>query len=484
MMILAAAAKLAATAPPNNSAQSGNSAPLNPPYLKEFPSVDQVLAKVKGSDAGDTTNRQLGAFRQFKQVIQDLADTRGNRVQFTADENRIVGEYDVAYYKIAQPLNFPLDGYFGRGNFIDSLFTTFSMTQVRALWEKQNAAFLARHSGTQPPPSSSPSSHPTEVLPPTNDPGTLAARRCLELGGTAMECVGSGLSTGMIDLLGMNVSAINPTRSTATGLRMTGQYKSANGLVFTFSDGTVAVNDCGKLITAGHKYAVQKLGNQLAIKIDNQPQPILVGLGADGKISGPAAVDIAGQVVVRYESHMEELIDTRTGSIIPGSAHSVQTPVYGPKTERCTIGTMNPGPATPPDSGLLSEITNLASELFSSGASPESQKNWISPGARFLGAYTSAGGLKAQFSDSNVILDCGPAHVAALYQVSNTANGVTVTVKSASSPFTLALQPNGSLGGPATVTVNGRTIVGMNGDNPVFTPTNASCTVGTMNLAK
>jgi hypothetical protein len=483
MIILSAAARSTTTAPPENSTQSGNSAPLNPPYMKEFPTVNQILEKVKGSDAADTTNRQLGAFRQFKQVVQDLADTRGNRVQFTADENRIVGEYNVAYYKIAQPLNFPLDGYFGRSNFIDSLFTMFSMTQVRALWEKQNAAFFARHSGTQPPPSST-SSQPTVGLPPTNDPTALASRRCLELGGSSMDCIGSAFSTGMFSLLGINMSALDTTKSTVTGLRMTGTYKSSSGVVFTFSDGTVGVDFCGKLVGAGHKYSVQKLGNQIAIKIEALPQPILVGLGSDGKISGPAAVDVAGQVIIRYDSHMEELVDSRTSALIPGSAHMVQTPVYAPKTERCSIATMNPGPATPPDNGLLSEITSMASQLFSNGAAPQSQENWISPGPRFLGTYSSAGGLKAQFSDSNVILDCGPAHVAALYQVSNTANGVTISVRSGSSPFALTLQPNGMLNGPGTVTVNGRTLVGMNGDNTVFTPTNASCAVGTMNLAK
>ena len=32
-----------------------------------------------------------------------------------------------------------------------------------------------------------------------NDPGTLAARRCVELGGSELECVGKGFWTGLID---------------------------------------------------------------------------------------------------------------------------------------------------------------------------------------------------------------------------------------------------------------------------------------------
>jgi hypothetical protein len=471
-------------APKNAAPQAGGSQNLNPPYMKEFPTVDQVLSKLKGSDAADTINRQLGAFREFKQFIEDLAGTRWYKNQLTADEKRIYGEYDLAYNKIAQPLNFPLDGYFGRGPFIATLFTTFSMTEVRALWDKQNAEFNARHApppaggGAQPTPGA-----PQQMtgLPPTNDPTALATRRCLELGGGALECVGSGFSTGLQSWIGVNLDAIKPPG--ATGLRMTGVYKSSSGFALTFGDDAVSIDNCGKLVSSSHKYTVQKVLNQFAIKIDNQPQALLIALGPDGRIAAPAVVDIAGQIIVGYDTTLVETKDLTTGQIVPGSAHYVQTPRYGPKTERCSIGTMNPGPAAPPDKGLMSSIIDVASMLFSDG-SPQSQQGWISPGPRFLGTYTSTGGLKMQFQSSSAILDCAQAHVAALYQVSNTAGGVAITVKNGSTPFTLMLQSNGSITGPGSVTINGRLLMGMNGDTPVFNPTSASCAASSVGPAK
>jgi hypothetical protein len=470
-------------APQNPAPQAGSPQGLNPSYLKEFPTVDQVLSKLKGSDAGDTTNRQLGAFRQLKQVIQDLAGSRWFRNQLTADEKRIYGEYDLAYNKIAQPLNFPLDGYYGRPQFIDTVFKTFSMTQVRAQWDQLNAEFAARHAttgrGAQPPPASS---QPSTGLPPTNDPTALATRRCLELGGGTLECVGSGLSKGFISFIGLNLDALKPPP--ITGVRMTGAYKSSSGFTFTFADDFVSVDNCGKLVTASHKYEVQKLMSQFAIKIENQPQPLLILLGPDGKMTAPAAATIDGQVIVGYQSQIVETIDRTTNTVVPGSAHTVQVPIYAPKTERCSIGGMAPGPAVPPDNGFLSNIMNAASILFSDGATPPSKENLISPGPRFLGNYAGAGGLKLQFQSSSVILDCAQAHVAALYHVSNTAGGVAITVKNGPSPFTLVVQPNGSLTGSGTITVNGRLMTGLNGDTPTFSPTSASCSVGALTAAK
>ncbi len=467
----------------NPAPLAGNPQALNPSYLKEFPAVDQVLSKLKGSDANDTTNRQLGAFRQLKLVIQDLAGSRWYKNQLTADEKRIYGEYDLAYNKIAQPLNFPLDGYYGRPQFIDTLFKTFSMTQVRAQWEQLNADFAARHATTggsgQPPPASS---QPSTGLPPTNDPTALATRRCLELGGGTLECVGSGLSTGFISFIGVNLDALKPPP--ITGLRMTGAYKSSSGFTFTFADDFVSVDNCGKLVTASHKYEVQKLMNQFAIKIENEPQAFLIALGPDGRITAPAAATIAGQVIIGYQSQIVETIDRTTNTVVPGSAHTVQVPIYAPKTERCAIGGMAPGPAVPPDNGFLSNIMNAASILFSDGATPPSKENLISPGPRFLGNYASAGGLKFQFRSSSVILDCAQAHVAALYQVTNTTGGVAITVKNGTSPFTLVVQANGSIAGSGTVTVNGRLMTGMNGDTPTFSPTSASCALGALTAAK
>lgn len=62
----------------------------NPPYLREFPSVERVKAEIKGSDSVDTSARQMGAFWQLLQIIKTLAGPRSQSMEFTRDENNLL----------------------------------------------------------------------------------------------------------------------------------------------------------------------------------------------------------------------------------------------------------------------------------------------------------------------------------------------------------------------------------------------------------
>jgi hypothetical protein len=68
---------------------------LNPPHLNEFPSVERVKAETKGTDALDTTARQMSAFYHLLWVIKELAGTRYDRFssdggpKVTPDEKRV-----------------------------------------------------------------------------------------------------------------------------------------------------------------------------------------------------------------------------------------------------------------------------------------------------------------------------------------------------------------------------------------------------------
>ena len=48
----------------------------NPPYLRQFPSVERVKAEIKGTDAMETAARQMGAFWRVQQIIKDLSGFR------------------------------------------------------------------------------------------------------------------------------------------------------------------------------------------------------------------------------------------------------------------------------------------------------------------------------------------------------------------------------------------------------------------------
>jgi hypothetical protein len=346
-------------------------------------------------------------------------------------------------------------------------FQTFRMPTVQQLWETANNMTASQQAGTNTQ---------TTQLPPTTDLGTLAARRCVELGGSALQCLGGGLSEGMKTMIGVNTDAL--TGSGVTGLVIFGTYNSASGLRFNFGDGNVDIGNCGQMVQGGHTYTVGAAGGKLAIKINNQPQQLLVSLGTDEKITGPVAQQITGQKITGYEV----VTNLKTGA-------STRNPIYGPDTENCKVGTLSPGPATAPDQGLLADFGNAltaAAELAGMApASSEPKLDLISPGPRMVGVYTGSGGLKIQFQDANAVIDCAQAHVMVPYDVSLQGGAVTITVKNGTSPFNLTWQANGSLAGAGSATINGKLMTGMDDSGtPILAPASASCTVGTLAAAK
>ena len=77
---------------------------LNPPYLREMPSVERVLSDQQTADPAETTARQMGALLQLKKMIEDAAGPRffDRRVGLTPDETRICQNYYTAYYRLSQ----------------------------------------------------------------------------------------------------------------------------------------------------------------------------------------------------------------------------------------------------------------------------------------------------------------------------------------------------------------------------------------------
>jgi len=107
----------------------------------------------------------------------------------------------------------------------------------------------------------------------------------------------------------------------------------------------------------------------------------------------------------------------------------------------------------------------------------------IAPGAgevglRMTGKY-SGGKLLLDFSGNSLVLDCGQAHIRQPYTVENAPNALLVHVKNSGGLFTLALEPDNSLRGAGSTSVNGRLVTGMNGEEVAFAPHSESCEVGT-----
>ena len=77
---------------------------LEPAYLKEWPSADQVLTDHQGKDRQDTLARQMAALHHLDRSIEDMADARRWH-GLTPDENRLRGEYYAAAERIRDEVN-------------------------------------------------------------------------------------------------------------------------------------------------------------------------------------------------------------------------------------------------------------------------------------------------------------------------------------------------------------------------------------------
>lgn len=451
--------------PPANSQQT-----FNPPYLKEFPTTDQIMAQIKGSSPIDTANRQASAMHDFGLMISALAGPRVAQQQITPDESRLIINYFNAYTNLAKTTATQPDAYVGNNDFTALLFSTFSMPTIHQLWLASNSQAPGQPGGSN-----------TRTLPPTNDPAEIAIRRCFELGGAGLQCVGTGMGEGLKQMIGIDLSGL--TGPSKAGLVVLGTFKSSSGLTFTFADGSVDIGNCGKMVRGAHNYTVGASGGRWSINIANQPQAFVVTLGPDGRAAGPAADDITGQQVTGYEV----VTNRKTGAEVS------RTPLYGPITEHCSIGALTPGPGVILDaglstggSGMLSALGSVLSTMAGDASSNDPNQFTVPPGPRMAGLFTNSSGLKIQFNDGNAVIDCAQAHVLARYDVSLQGGAAVVSLKSdGTNPFTLSVHSDGSLDLSQPVTVNGKLMTAMDDNaNPIFTPTTATCNAGALAAAK
>ena len=458
----ATSAKPSTTAQPQPSANSQQT--FNPAYLNEFPTVDQILAQIKGANPTDAAYRQLSAFQQLSQMIGTLAGPRVAQNQLTPDEVKIVNNYHSGFQTLEKTTYNPQGPYVGNSQFIASLFTTFRMPTVQRLWQASAVATTAQPGGNM--------SGAGRPLPPTNDPAQIAIRRCFELGGSGLQCVGAGMSSSV---------GGNPLGATGkAGLDIIGTFTGPGGLAFNFSDRDVGIT-CGKMAKSSFTYTVSASNGKYVVNIASQPQPFAIAISSDGKASGPAALDISGQQITGYTQWVNKVTGVVDQSI----------PTYGPITVHCSIGALAPGPNVVMDPGLStgSPGTSVISAIGTAIGAVSGQTNSkpqlsVPPGPRMIGVFTSANGLRIQFSDSNVILDCAQAHILTQYTISLQQSGSVVSISNGSTPINLVVQTNGSLSGTGSTTINGKIMTALNGADPVFAPTSANCPLNALTAAK
>jgi hypothetical protein len=463
-------------------------------YANDLPSVQRVKAEIKGSDATDTLARQAAVFNYLVSYIDRIKYNRTVRGDFTPGEQKMMGAYRLSAYQISQ--DYAKTHTAAEAAAFERLHGQYEMNDVfykdwsqRLIGPQSAAAYKGAEAGL----AASGQKHyeqemadykrdsaaqqaadkqifATQGL--SNDPTAVATRRCLELGGSSVGCMGKGFMSGFMDMVGFGAEAQDElTGPGKAGVVLSGLYKNpATVITLTFGEGQASIGGCGKLVDDSRNYTIDKRPGSTRITLDNEPNPIVMTMRPDGGLTGPGLIDVKGRIIVGYftDTHYHNGVATGT----------TRTPDYRPAMARCVIGSfvMPPVPRPAPDSaqsandsGMMGIIGGLA--------------NTIAPGngevgLRMTGKY-SGGRLLLDFTGNSLVLDCGQAHVRQPYTVENTPNAFLNHVQNSGGPFVLALQPDNSLRGAGSTSVNGRLVTGMNGDDVAFAPHSETCEVGT-----
>jgi hypothetical protein len=463
-------------------------------YTNDLPSVERVKAEIKGSDPTDTLARQVAIFTYLQTYIDRIKSNRSQRGSFTPGESKMWNAYRNAAYYISQDYaktHTPaeaqaferLHGYYTlNGAFYDDWSKRLIGPQSAAAYKNAEADLAAagerrynqamqqykEDRAAQQAADRQFSGGPGLL---SDDPTAVTARRCLELGGTKGACMGKGLTAGFMDLIGLGDLQESLSGPGSAGVILKGLYKNpATVTTLNFDANVVSLDGCGNLASDSRNYSIEKTSGFVRITVSNEPKPIVLTMRPDGGLTGPGLIDVKGRIIVGYftQTRYENGVATGTTSI----------PDYRPAMGRCVIGSLvappNPKPVpasaqSANDSSLLGTLTGALNTF-----APDSGE----VGLRMTGKY-GGGGLLLDFSDNSLVLDCGQAHVRQSYTVENTSHALIINVQNSGGPFTLALQPDNSLRGTGSTSVNGRLVTGMNGDNVTFAPHSETCDVVT-----
>lgn len=512
---------------------------LTPSYLNEMPTPARIISEIKGKDAEDTIERQMGAFQALIKMIADMAwglEKRYIPRRVTPDEDRIRLAYGQAYADLWQKAAKKEDHLYDHDlHLLGELLTKLFPQSFRDLYSKSDAnaeeyykAYRAKMSGPLVTigPAAPPAGKP--VTTPVNNAGgasgmPVALRRCIESGRSQRNCVSETMTNSMDQLTGQLVG-ISTKAPATTGLRMTGDYSGPRGIRLIFQPEN-AVLTCSD-VSATLPYSVEISNTQVLIRLQNGATTIVFPMQPDGRLAGSGVATINGVTAAgtRTEQTMGNTTQTttRTRELTPlearnypgaqtnGQIKTIQEQstetVYGPtgtrqminyenKKAQCSLGLMTPTGPTPVPADmenpavLLTTIFSGASVLMNGGNSKDAYNDMFNvgkappPGLRMGGKYAGANEFSITFHPESATVACGDAERALEYSVQRTANQVLLKIQDKTDPITLQVKPDGSLVGTGTVQVNGRTIVGTTDDpnNPyTFAPKTGRCTLGSL----
>ena len=456
-------------------------------YTATLPSVEKIKSQLQGTDPTDTAARQVAVLEYLPLYIRRIKETRDYRGPFSPGEQKLMTEYTQAQYQITQdfknthsPDEFRrfqgLEGKYSVNNaegWIKQLSGQQANDTYKGAQQSLSQTYNQQQARMQAQMSSGDARHDSimnNLLGGSGGQTQLKPdqKRCLELGGTMNQCANAiqGLALGMGSLLTamMGVGENDtPPPPPLTGVILVGYYHSRTDLpeLALNPNGAVLLKSCGTLVEGAHGYTLHKSGGTVQLAVNNEPNPIVLTLRPDGSLSGPGTVPVKGSVITGYHNEY---------SCVRGNCTTSSTPIYAPSMQRCTISQLAPQAAPPPPPkpkpGSLEDLA---------GANPVATVY----GFRVTGPYTSSTGMKLDFSNAFVTLDCGQAHVNAPYTVDNTPSGFVVHVQNGGGAFLLAVAPDTTLHGTGPTTVAGKLVSSVSGQQVSFTPHSETCNLGT-----
>ena len=501
--LLACAAVLCLTGPAAIAQAAGSD------YTASMPSVEKVKAQIQGPDAIDTAARQVAVFEYLQVYIDRIKSARDYRGPYSPGEQRLRTDYAKAQYDVTQSFKAShtpaevtrfnqLEGQYSVNNaetWIKQLegqqaADTYrgaqaSLSETYNRVQEQTQKQLDQFNGKSGSGSGSIAGDP--VLDPMGIFAKAEAdrikdpelRRCLELGDSLDACQGVGAIQGMASILFPFAEKEDKNAPPpVAGLMLVGMYHSRTDLPeISIGAGEATIHKCGTLVEDAHAYSIRRVGGSLQIVISNEPDPIVLTLRPDGSLAGPGSVQVKGRIITGYNTTTSTVMVNGAPAAAQGyycngpCSTSTSVPVYGPSMQRCTISQLAPQP--PPAPQEAPKLFGME-KMFG-------LDHPVAPiyGFRLIGQYASSNGMKLQFDDQTVIVECGQAHIRIPYTLESTANGFVAHVQNAGGAFLLALAPDNTLRGSGSTSVNGRLVTAIKDDDVSFTPHNESCNVGT-----
>ncbi|HWE83544.1 MAG TPA: hypothetical protein VG267_01265, partial [Terracidiphilus sp.] len=487
----------------------GQAVPAN--YTDDMPSVAKVEQQIQGTDPTDTLERQVAIFEYLQLYIQRIKETRDYKGPYTPAEAKLRTDYAQAQYDLQQSYNkthtqqeigaFSLkEGQYSENNALDWIkqlqgnkaAAAYTNTEAdlnasaQKMYNQQMQDLQKAQQAQQQAASQQTAMVNGQPMSMSNDPTSVAIRRCLELGGSTGSCMGGGLIGGLIGTVTGGQGMESLTGPGRAGVVLSGAYGGGNDspTYVGFSGDTGSIGSCGRLVPDSTTYTLSKTATALKVTLPVSPSPVILTMQSNGSLQGPGGIALNGQIITGYNV----VTTTRTGYCAPNCVTTTRTPIYAPASDHCSLSLLKAPPPPPPPSANSSGTPQMGGGLVGgvidtlTGAMiatiPGASLVPSLPGLRMEGKYTSSG-LLLDFAGDAVTIDCGQAHVKAPYTVENAPSSLIAHVQNSGGKFDLVVSSDKTLRGSGLTTINGRLVSGMNGTDITFTPHSETCQVGT-----